>query len=427
MIKQIKIPSPGESITEVEIASWMVEDGDIVEKDQDIAEIESDKATLSLVAEVSGKIKIIAQQGHTIEVGAVACEIDTSAAAEEQPSEQNTQTIEKTENKPETTSQIPPKTAPTPQGSPYDKVKISPVAQQLMNEHNLSVDDVINGLRRISKNDIQAIAQLPEQPQTNIVEQHNQPNSNGLRGHFTRDQTTEKMSSLRRKLSERLVAVKNETAMLTTFNEVDMSAIMKLRQQYQKKFVDKFGVKVGFMSFFLKSAAYALMKYPGVNAQLDGEQILYHDYADIGIAVQSKKGLMVPVIRNVESMTLAEIELKIKEYARKGQDNKISLDEMKGGTFTVTNGGTFGSLMSTPIINPPQSGILGMHNIVERPVAIDGNVEIRPMMYIALSYDHRIIDGKSAVGFLVKIKELVENPVNLLFGERNPINDLLDI
>jgi len=284
-----------------------------------------------------------------------------------------------------------------------------------MQEHQLNINDVLNGLRRISKGDIETVMSLPKEENQKTLKEEAKQTSSYLEAE-NRETKTEKMSSLRRKLSKRLVAVKNETAMLTTFNEIDMSSIMELRKKYQKFFVDKYGVKVGFMSFFLKATAQALKTYPNVNAMIDGENIIYHDYADIGIAVQSAKGLLVPIIRNVGSLGLADIELKIKEYAEKGRKNKISLDEMSGGTFTITNGGTFGSLMSTPIINPPQSGILGMHNIVERPMAINGKVEIRPMMYIALSYDHRIIDGKSAVSFLVMIKNLLENPYKMLFG-----------
>ncbi len=416
MIIEIKIPSPGESISEVEIASWMVADGDIVEKDQEIAEIESDKATLPLIAEESGKIQFLAQEGDTVAVGSVVCKIDTSFASEagaEKEAEKKEEVPAKTTEKKAEKIEHSEQTAPT--SKEYEKVKISPLAKKIMEENNLSIEDVLAGLQRIGKKEVEAIMQLPKEESTNKSDTA-QSSTGAFITAPERETRTEKMSALRRKLSERLVAVKNETAMLTTFNEVDMLAVMELRKKYQKFFVDKYGVKVGFMSFFLKATAQALKAYPNVNAMVDGENIIYHDYADIGIAVQSAKGLLVPIIRNVGSLSLAEIELKIKEFAEKGRKNRITPDEMSGGTFTITNGGTFGSLMSTPIINPPQSGILGMHNIVERPVAINGKVEIRPMMYIALSYDHRIIDGKSAVSFLVMIKNLIEEPYKMLFG-----------
>ena len=414
MILEIKIPSPGESISEVEIANWLVGNGDIVEKDQEIAEIESDKATLPLIAEESGKIEILAQEGSTVDVGSVACKIDTSFAGKTSPKKE-TSSVEKAQ-KTEIKKEVAQEKQNT-ENNQFDKVKTSPLAKKLMDEHHLNIDDVINGLQRLSTKDIKLVANNKEalNSATN-TEAKSEAFSNNFIEEATRNTSRKKMSSLRKKLSKRLVAVKNETAMLTTFNEVDMSTVMELRKKYQKFFVDKYGVKLGFMSFFLKASAQALKNYPNVNAMLDGEEIIYHDYSDIGIAVQSAKGLLVPIIRNVESLSLADIELKIKEYAEKGRNNKISLDEMTGGTFTITNGGTFGSLMSTPIINPPQSGILGMHNIVERPMAVNGNIEIRPMMYIALSYDHRIIDGKSAVSFLVMIKNLLENPYKMILG-----------
>ncbi len=412
---EIKIPSPGESISEVEIANWFVADGDIVEKDQEIAEIESDKATLTLIADEGGKIQIMAEAGDTVAVGSVACKIDTSFAGES------------------TTSSAPKeakKEAPAEKATPvvvaeskaissenYKDVKISPVAKKLMEENHLSVDDVIAGLQRLSKKDIQAVvdnsgskAVLPAQTKS-----------------FSREAKRTKMSNLRKKLAARLVSVKNETAMLTTFNEVDMSAVMALRSKYQKKFIETHDIKLGFMSFFTKAASEALKLHPAVNSMMDGEEIVTPDYADIAIAVQTPKGLMVPVIRNTESLGLAEIEKELMNLANKARTGKISLDEMTGGTFTITNGGVFGSLLSTPIINPPQSGILGMHNIVERPVAVNGKVEIRPMMYIALSYDHRVIDGKDSVGFLVKLKEMIENPQKMLFGGKDPDSLLLGI
>ncbi len=420
MIVEIKIPSPGESISEVEIASWLVASGDIVEKDMEIAEIESDKATLPLIAEESGKIEILAQEGDTVAVGSVACKIDTSFAGELVQAKVRTEESTQLTKEYKVASEAKIDKA---EKSEYDKVKISPLAKKLMDEKQLSIEDLIRGLQRISRQDVESVLSLPDEKSVTS----DKPVVFDFILEAQREKHSEKMSSLRRKLSKRLVAVKNETAMLTTFNEVDMSAVMEIRKKYQKFFVDKYGVKAGFMSFFLKATAQALKIFPNVNAMIDGENILYHDYADIGIAVQSAKGLLVPIIRNVEALGLADIELKIKEYAEKGRKNKISLDEMTGGTFTITNGGTFGSLMSTPIINPPQSGILGMHNIVERPMAINGKVEIRPMMYIALSYDHRIIDGKSAVSFLVMIKNLLEAPYKMLLGGEDTNKMLLGI
>ncbi|PKQ64933.1 dihydrolipoamide succinyltransferase [Labilibaculum filiforme] len=412
---EIKIPSPGESISEVEIANWFVADGDIVEKDQEIAEIESDKATLTLIAEESGKIQILAQEGDTVAVGSIACKIDTSFAGEA-----STTSAPKEIKKEAPAAKETPATVESPKAvtsENYKEVKISPVAKKLMEENHLSVDDVIAGLQRLSKKDIQAVVDNSG----NKTEIPSQTKS------FSREAKRTKMSNLRKKLAARLVSVKNETAMLTTFNEVDMTAVMELRKKYQKKFIETHDIKLGFMSFFTKAASEALKLHPAVNSMMDGEEIVTPDYADIAIAVQTPKGLMVPVIRNTESLGLAEIEKELMNLANKARTGKISLDEMTGGTFTITNGGVFGSLLSTPIINPPQSGILGMHNIVERPVAVNGKVEIRPMMYIALSYDHRVIDGKDSVGFLVKLKEMIENPQKMLFGGKDPDNLLLEI
>lgn len=413
MIIDIKIPSPGESISEVEIANWFVADGDIVEKDQDIAEIESDKATLTLVADEGGKIEILAQEGDTVEVASIACKIDTSFAGEAPAPKEETKPEEK-----EIAEEV--KTSPASKlekSENFDKVKISPVAKKLMEENHLSVDDVILGLQRLTKKDIQSV--VDHQKQAPVLSEP--------KAEISREVARKKMTNLRKKLSQRLVSVKNETAMLTTFNEVDMSAVMALRKKYQKQFIETHDIKLGFMSFFTKAVSEALKAHPAVNSMIDGEEILTPDYADIAIAVQTPKGLMVPVIRNAESMGLAEIEKKLMELANKARSGKISLDEMTGGTFTITNGGVFGSLLSTPIINPPQSGILGMHNIVERPVAVNGKVEIRPMMYIALSYDHRVIDGKDSVGFLVKIKEMIENPHKMLFDGKDPDSMLLGL
>ncbi len=413
---EIKVPSPGESISEVEIAGWLVADGDIVEKDQDIAEIESDKATLTLVADEGGKIKIMAEEGDTVAVGSVACTIDTSFAGET-PAPKVAPEVQKEEEKTQPKTE---KATKVTASADYKDVKITPVAKNLMEQNQLSVDDVIAGLKKLSKKDIQKVIDTKDMPEA-------APVGIAAKTEMSREVNRAKMSNLRKKLGARLVSVKNETAMLTTFNEVDMTAVMALRKKYQKKFMEKHDIKLGFMSFFTKAVTEALKVHPAVNSMIDGEEIVTPEYADVAIAVQTPKGLMVPVIRNAESLSLAGIEKKLMELANKARTGKISLDEMTGGTFTITNGGVFGSLLSTPIINPPQSGILGMHNIVERPVAINGKVEVRPMMYIALSYDHRIIDGKDSVGFLVKIKEMIENPHRMLFDGKNPEELLLDL
>lgn len=410
---EIKIPSPGESITEVEIASWLVQDGDVVEKDQEIAEIESDKATLPLIAEESGKIEIVAKEGETIHVGEIACKIDTSVKPKKKPDKHSTKEEEKEEKKqPEQKESDQTENA---KNGDTERVKVSPVAKKMMEEEGLSLEDVLHGLRRISGQDIK-----------NIINQKNKSQDETDK-EPSRNTDRQKMSQLRKKLSERLVSVKNETAMLTTFNEVDMTNVISIRKKYQKQFTDKHGIKLGFMSFFTKAVTIALKNFPAVNSQIDGEEIIFPEYADIGIAVQTPKGLMVPVVRNAESMSIAELEKKIKELADKGRNGRISLDDLSGGTFTITNGGVFGSMLSTPILNPPQSGILGMHNIMERPVAVNRKVEIRPMMYIALSYDHRTIDGKDSVGFLIRLKELLESPLNLLNEDMNPEMKLLDL
>ncbi|BAX80984.1 2-oxoglutarate dehydrogenase complex dihydrolipoyllysine-residue succinyltransferase [Labilibaculum antarcticum] len=412
---EIKIPSPGESISEVEIANWFVAEGDIVEKDQEIAEVESDKATLTLIADEGGKIQIMAQEGDTVAVGSVACKIDTSFAGEASASSAPKEA--KKEVPAEKTAPVVASESKTKNSETYKDVKISPVAKKLMEENHLSVDDVIAGIQRLSKKDIQAV----------VDNSGNQPVIPTQNTSISREVKRTKMTNLRKKLAARLVSVKNETAMLTTFNEVDMTAVMALRSKYQKKFVETHDIKLGFMSFFTKAASEALKLHPSVNSMMDGEEIVSPEYTDIAIAVQTPKGLMVPVIRNIETLGLADIEKELMRLANKARTGKISLDEMTGGTFTITNGGVFGSLLSTPIINPPQSGILGMHNIVERPIAVNGKVEIRPMMYIALSYDHRVIDGKDSVGFLVKMKEMIENPQKMLFGGKDPDSLLLGI
>ena len=414
MIVEIKVPSPGESITEVEIGSWLVEDGAVVRKDQEIAEVESDKATLTIVASKAGKIAHKAVEGESIEVGAVVCTIDTSVAPAPVEAQAQDKAEVKEEPKTETKQESPAKEVKA--SEEFDKVKVTSVAKEMMKEHGLSVDDVISGLKRLGKKEVEAAMEAPKSVETFVP-----------KNVASRDENRERMSSLRRKLSARLVSVKNETAMLTTFNEIDMSFVMDMRKNYQQKFMDKHGFKLGFMSFFTKAVAVAAEFHPMVNAQIDGDEIVMPQFVDVGIAVSTPKGLMVPIVRNAESKSIPEIELEIKELAEKARTKKISVDELYGGTFTITNGGVFGSLLSTPIINPPQSAILGMHNIVERPVAVNGQVVIRPMMYVALSYDHRIIDGKDSVGFLVKVKEMIENPERMFTNGKDAGELLLGI
>ena len=421
MLIEIKVPTPGESITEVELGKWLVADGDLVEKDQEVAEIESDKATLTLSATESGQLKILVSEGERVAVGAIACTIDTSIVVETKSAKEPLASELFAEPKEAIVSEPEKKSIPKVSVKPEESnIKVTPVAREMMEEYHLSMDEVLSGLHRISKGDIEAVLALPKQEQKIFA-----PASS--RNAFSRAEKRDKMTSLRRKLSERLVAVKNETAMLTTFNEIDMSRVMEMRTKLQNEFVEKYGLKLGFMSIFSKAVAEAMQFHPTINAQINGEEIITPEFVDIGIAVQTLKGLMVPIIRNTESKTIAEIELELKELADKARTKKITVEELTGGTFTITNGGTFGSLLSTPIINPPQSAILGMHNIVDRPVAVNGQVVIRPMMYVALSYDHRIIDGKDSVSFLVKVKELIENPERLLTGGRNPEEVLLGL
>ena len=390
MILEMKVPSPGESITEVEIATWLVSDGDYVEKDQVIAEVDSDKATLELPAEESGSITLKAEEGDSVEVGQVVCLIDTSAENNTTTSNLNKEV--KTEKK-----VIVSKNELTTKSH-----IASPSAKKIISENNLNITEIIGTGKdgRITKEDV--INSKPSMGSPSV-------NQN-------RKETRTKLSMLRRKVSERLVSVKNETAMLTTFNEVDMSAIFDLRTKYKEEFKEKHSVGLGFMSFFTLAVVRALKQFPAVNSMIDGKEMISYDYCDISIAVSGPKGLMVPVIRHADNMTFKEVESEVKRLAVRARDSKITVDEMTGGTFTISNGGVFGSMLSTPILNPPQSGILGMHNIVERPVAINGKVEIRPIMYLALSYDHRIIDGKESVGFLVAIKEALESPVEHLMG-----------
>jgi 2-oxoglutarate dehydrogenase E2 component (dihydrolipoamide succinyltransferase) len=435
---EVKIPSPGESITEVELATWLVADGDLVHKDQDLAEIESDKATLMLNAPKSGKISIEAEGGTTVSVGDVACRIDTSVEVpdedevveEEESSEKDEQEskvedVVKEEQKGKIEDAKPAKAGETniketdKGGSKKvenDKVRPTPLAREKMKAAGLSVDDIVAGLKKLSVSDVDAVI--------DGVSATPQPEESA---EVDRSEKREKMSQLRRKLSQRLVSVKNDTAMLTTFNEVDMSAVVGIRKKYQNQFVDKHGFKLGFMSFFLKASALALKMRPKVNSMIDKDEIVSPQYVDISVAVQTPKGLMVPVIRNVDKLSLSGIEKELKKLAEKARSGKISLEEMTGGTFTITNGGVFGSMLSTPLINPPQSAILGMHNIIDRPMAVEGKVEVRPVMYIALSYDHRLIDGKDSVGFLMDMKKILEKPESLLYGGADPLQQVLEI
>ncbi|WP_282031248.1 2-oxoglutarate dehydrogenase complex dihydrolipoyllysine-residue succinyltransferase [Winogradskyella eximia] len=393
MILEMKVPSPGESITEVEIAEWLVQDGDYVEKDQAIAEVDSDKATLELPAEASGTITLKAEEGDAVAVGAVVCLIDTSAAKPE-GGEAPAKTEKKEEAPKKEVSQPVAEASKT-----YATGTASPAAKKVLAEKGIAASAISGTGKdgRITKDD--AVNAVP---------------SMGTPTGGNRSTTHSKMSMLRRKVAERLVEAKNTTAMLTTFNEVNMTPIFELRKQYKEDFKAKHGVSLGFMSFFSLAVVRALKMYPAVNSMIDGKEMLTYDFVDISIAVSGPKGLMVPVIRNAENLSFRGIESEVKRLALRARDGQITVDEMTGGTFTITNGGVFGSMLSTPIINPPQSGILGMHNIIQRPIAVDGKVEIHPMMYVALSYDHRIIDGKESVGFLVAVKEALENPEELL-------------
>lgn len=439
---EIKVPEAGESITQVELARWLVKDGDYVEKDQEIAEIDSDKATLTINADAAGLIRFNLEEGSTTEPGKVIGTIDTGA---ERP-EGTKKPEPATEDKPEAVEDKPEPAEDKP------AVTLSPQAERLIGE--LGMDPAALTVnpegKRITRRDILAAiaSRFHEQqggpsgspdrrhPEPKGISEGSEfafPSDDSGKGAFKgswgggRGEERKKMSTLRRKVAERLVAVKNQTAMLTTFNEVDMTAILDMRKLYQDRFVKQYGLKLGFMSFFVKAVTESIPFFPEVNGYIEDGHIVVPAHADVGIAVSTPKGLMVPVIRNAESLSLPALETKINELAQKARDLKIGLEELSGGTISITNGGVFGSMLSTPIINPPQSAILGMHNIVERPVAVNGRVEIRPMMYLALSYDHRIIDGKESVGFLVKVKEMIENPVRLLFGGDNPGNRLLGL
>ncbi|MDX1772758.1 2-oxoglutarate dehydrogenase complex dihydrolipoyllysine-residue succinyltransferase [Oceanihabitans sediminis] len=404
MILEMKVPSPGESITEVEIATWLVDEGDYVEKDQAIAEVDSDKATLELPAEASGTITFKAEEGDAVAVGAVVCLIDTSAAKPEGGSAPKEET--KTEApKAEAPKAEAPKTEET-----YATGTASPAAKKILAEKGMDASAIKGTGKdgRVTKED--AVKAVP---------------SMGTPTGGNRGTSRSRMSMLRRKVAERLVEAKNTTAMLTTFNEVNMTPIFNLRKQYKEEFKSKHGVGLGFMSFFTLAIVRALKMYPAVNSMIDDKEMISYDFIDVSIAVSGPKGLMVPVIRNAENLTFRGVESEVKRLALRARDGKITVDEMTGGTFTISNGGVFGSMLSTPIINPPQSGILGMHNIIERPIAVDGKVEIHPMMYVALSYDHRIIDGKESVGFLVAVKEALENPEELLMD--NDIKKALEL
>ena len=388
MILEMKVPSPGESITEVEIAQWLVKDGDYVEKDQAVAEVDSDKATLELPAEVSGTIILKAEEGDAVNVGEVVCTIDT----EGKPTKGAESKIE-IKNL-DVSEEVKVETKNYATGTP------SPSAKKIISERNLDISSIKGSGRdgRITKSDAEKA----------------KPSMGTAPTDGERKSESKKMSLLRRKVAERLVSAKNETAMLTTFNEADLSKIFKIRKEYKESFISKHDVSLGFMSFFTKAVVRALKIYPDVNSMIDGDHQIIYDYCDISVAVSGPKGLMVPVVRNADNMTFSQIESEIKRLAIAARDGKITVDDMTGGTFTISNGGVFGSMLSTPIINPPQSAILGMHNIIQRPIAVEGKVEIRPMMYLALSYDHRIIDGKESVGFLVAVKEALEDPINLL-------------
>jgi len=426
MVIEIKIPGAGESITEAAIGTWLVEDGSFVEKDKEIAEVETDKATLPLIAPQSGKLKILSAAGSKVNVGDVACTVDTESVREKTSDTPSVAAATSEEHMQQPKKEPPPTVIATPPEEPKQvkkkasvPIRVTPLAQTIMDQNDLDVDAIINGLKKISKHDVEQVIQQSPQKEADKMTGNERQTTDRL-------QRTP-MSPLRRKLGKRLVAVKNETAMLTTFNEVDMSSIMEMRKKYQTKFQEKHGFKLGLVSFFTMACSRALMQFPRVNSYIDADDILTPRYVDIAIAVQTDKGLMVPVIRNVHSMKIPEIEKAINSLAEKAKGSKLSIEEMTGGTFTITNGGIFGSMLSTPILNPPQSAILGMHNIVDRPVVVNGEIVIRPIMYVALSYDHRLIDGRESVSFLYKVKELIESPLNMLLESDYPEKILLDL
>jgi 2-oxoglutarate dehydrogenase E2 component (dihydrolipoamide succinyltransferase) len=402
MLSEIKIPSPGESITQVQLAKWLVADGEEVEKDQEVVEIDSDKASFPIIAEVSGRITLKAAEGDTLPVGAVIAVIEAMGVS-----------------KKAAPKAAEPALAPAAIPAPAKHVAAdaTPLARKIMEEQKVDPAIIASAFsgKKITRNDILSF----------LKGKKAQPSSASPAA--TRNMERKKLTTLRLKLAERLVSVKNQTAMLTTFNEADMSAVIALKEKYNDAFKEKFGTGLGFMSFFTKAATIALQEFPQVNSMIDGDELVTPDYVDIGIAVSAPKGLVVPVLRNTESMSLGEMEKAIKELAGKARESRITIDDMKGGTFTITNGGVFGSMMSTPILNPPQSAILGMHKIMDRPVAVNGQVVVRPMMYLALSYDHRVIDGRESVSFLVRIKELIEQPVKMLTIGMDPDRLLLDL
>ncbi|HTS45125.1 MAG TPA: 2-oxoglutarate dehydrogenase complex dihydrolipoyllysine-residue succinyltransferase [Puia sp.] len=418
----IKVPSVGESISEVTLLKWLKTDGQYVDRDEVIAELESEKATFEVNAEQAGKLQTVGKEGDTLKIGDVVARIDEAAPKPAAKTGGNGQPEASAKKEPEApkqsaqtqTSNNKPQTADAPVTAIANDIKATPVAAAIISDKKIDASSIVpSGIGgKIVKHD--------------VLEALSHPGRTPGQSLFSRDVRKEKMSNLRKTVSRRLVEAKNTTAMLTTFNEVDMTNIMALRTKFKDKFKEKHGVNLGFMSFFTKACCYALQEWPAVNAYLDADEIVYHDFCDISIAVSAPKGLVVPVIRNAESLSMADIEKKVVELASKARDNKLSMEEMQGGTFTITNGGVFGSLMSTPIINIPQSAILGMHKIEERPVAVNGQVVVRPMMYVAVSYDHRIIDGRESVSFLVRVKELLENPDQLLFG-KDPVKALLEL
>ncbi len=437
MATAIKVPNVGESVTEVTLSKWLVNEGDYVEVDQEICELESDKATLELPAEVAGRIHLIAQEGDDLEIGAVIAEIDESAAkAQEEKKEAPAE--EQKKSAPSEDSQAEEKTGSYAEGYP------SPAAQKLMAEHGLKAEDIKGSGKdgRITKEDVLKAIEEGEKAESKPAESEASattsapaapksspdpaPRFEFSKESFSREEKREPMSRLRRTIAQRLVAAKNETAMLTTFNEVNMEPIMNIRKQYKESFKKQHGVGLGFMSFFTRACVLSLQKFPAINARIDGNELVYHNYVDVGIAVSTDRGLIVPVIRNAESLSMAEIEARVMDLATRGRDGKLDMDEMQGGTFTITNGGVFGSLLSTPIINIPQSAILGMHKIEQRPIAENGQVVIKPMMYMALSYDHRVVDGKESVSFLVSVKEYLEHPEKMLSG-KDPVQELLQL
>ena len=402
-VVEMRVPTIGESITEVTLSQWLKPNGSIVKLDEAICEFESDKATLEFPAEAAGKLEWMAAEGDDLEIGALVAKIDTSVSVEVAPD------IAPTQDK--GTEATSTEVAETSTSSDKSVSHASPAAAKILREKNIPLEDVSGSGRdgRVTKDDANKASKTASTKPVEKNEIAPVPATS-----FSRNTSREKMSRMRRTIAKRLVSAKNNTAMLTTFNEVDLTEIKKIRKQHQERFIDKHGIKLGYMSFFSKACAIALMEMPAVNARLDGDHFVYHDYADISIAISTPTGLVVPPVHNVESLGLADIELAIKNLALKAREGSLTLEEMQGGTFTITNGGVFGSMMSTPILNEPQSAILGMHSIIDRPVSINGQVEIRPMMYLAMSYDHRVIDGSSSVTFLVRVKKLLENPINML-------------